>query len=52
MSISYRVIQNHYGSINVESEIGQGATFIIVLPINHKEGGSIPVLEEKTHGQK
>ncbi len=35
MSISYRVIQNHYGTINVDSELGHGATFTIVLPINH-----------------
>jgi len=35
MSISYRVIQNHFGSISVDSELGQGATFKIVLPINH-----------------
>jgi len=35
MSISYRVIQNHSGTISVESEPGQGATFTIVLPINH-----------------
>lgn len=37
MSISYRVIQNHHGSINVESEIGKGATFTIVLPINYQQ---------------
>ena len=35
MSISYRVIQNHYGTISVESELGQGASFKIILPINH-----------------
>ena len=35
MSISYRVIQNHSGTISVESEVGQGATFTITLPINH-----------------
>lgn len=34
MSISYRVIQNHKGTITVESELGQGATFTIVLPVN------------------
>ncbi len=35
MSISYRVIQNHNGAITVESEVGQGATFTILLPVNH-----------------
>lgn len=34
MSISYRVIQSHSGQITVESEVGQGATFKITLPIN------------------
>ncbi len=47
MSISYRVIQNHYGSINVESEVGQGATFTIVIPINHQSGNNIPALTSK-----
>ncbi len=47
MSISYRVIQNHYGSINVESEVGQGATFTIVIPINHQNGNNIPALTSK-----
>ena len=35
MSISYRVIQNHNGAISVESEVGEGATFTILLPVNH-----------------
>lgn len=53
MSISYRVIQNHFGSISVESELGQGATFKIVLPINHpakKEDGA-PALLETANGE-
>lgn len=41
MSISYRVIQNHNGKISVESEVGKGATFTIVLPINHSEKASV-----------
>ncbi len=49
MSISYRVIQNHFGSISVESELGQGATFTIVLPINHpvKKEGTAPSLTDE-----
>ncbi|MBQ8476539.1 ATP-binding protein, partial [bacterium] len=35
MSISYRVIHDHQGTINVESEVGKGTKFTIVLPINH-----------------
>lgn len=33
MSISYKVIQKHNGSINVESTEGKGTKFIITLPI-------------------
>ncbi len=35
MSISYRVIKDHQGTINVESEVGKGTKFTIILPINH-----------------
>lgn len=35
MSISYKVIQNHNGIIEVESEVGKGTKFIVKLP---KEG--------------
>ncbi len=33
MSISYDIIKEHHGQINVESEAGQGTTFTIVLPL-------------------
>ncbi len=36
MSISYRVIKDHNGTIEVESEVGKGTKFTIVLPINHQ----------------
>lgn len=32
-SISYGIIKSHGGNINVESEVGKGATFTITLPI-------------------
>ncbi|HEX3046090.1 MAG TPA: ATP-binding protein [Bacillota bacterium] len=32
LSLSYEIIKKHHGSIEVESEPGQGATFIIKLP--------------------
>jgi len=35
MSISYRVIKDHNGTINVESKVGKGTKFTIVLPVNH-----------------
>ncbi len=34
MSISYRIITSHNGTINVESEVGKGTKFTITLPIN------------------
>ena len=37
MSISYKVIQNHQGTIVVNSEIGKGTTFKIQLPIKMEE---------------
>jgi signal transduction histidine kinase len=36
LSISYGIINEHKGQIEVESEAGKGATFIITLPINEK----------------
>ena len=36
MSISYRVINDHNGTIDIESEKGKGTKFIIVLPVEHK----------------
>ena len=33
LSVSYKIIQNHKGQINVESEIDKGTTFTITLPI-------------------
>jgi signal transduction histidine kinase len=33
LSISARIIQDHRGSISVESELGKGTTFLISLPL-------------------
>ena len=35
MSISYRVIKDHKGTIEVDSKVGKGTKFTITLPINH-----------------
>ena len=35
LAISQKVVQNHNGLIKAHSEIGKGATFTIVLPINN-----------------
>jgi len=40
LSVSYGIIQNHGGTIEVESEPGKGSTFSIKLPVNNaKENG-------------
>ncbi|HAH31447.1 MAG TPA: hypothetical protein DCL44_03930 [Elusimicrobia bacterium] len=37
LSISYGIIQEHQGTLRVESQAGKGATFIISLPVFSKE---------------
>ena len=34
LSISYEIIRKHGGEISVESEVGQGTTFIVRLPVD------------------
>jgi signal transduction histidine kinase len=38
LSTSYRIIENHKGSIEVESPPGHGATFVLTLPLHPQEG--------------
>ncbi len=33
LTVSYKIIQNHEGKIEVQSEVGKGTTFRIVLPV-------------------
>ena len=40
LSLSYGIIQDHDGSIHVESEPGQGAIFVIDLPIGAPDPGA------------
>jgi two-component system NtrC family sensor kinase len=39
LSISYGILEKLGGEINVQSEVGEGTTFIITLPISHKGQG-------------
>src|SRR3989304_8664337 len=34
LSISHQIVQEHRGSINVKSELGEGSIFTINLPVN------------------
>ena len=42
LSISYGIVKEHGGEILVESELGEGVTFIVVLPLNGKGKGKQP----------
>ncbi|MEJ2068934.1 MAG: ATP-binding protein [Syntrophobacterales bacterium] len=39
LSVSYGILRQHSGEISVESEEGQGTTFIITLPCHREEEG-------------
>ena len=37
LSVSYGIVKNHNGEIQVESQLGEGATFTVLLPIKGTE---------------
>jgi signal transduction histidine kinase len=45
LSVSFGLIEDHGGEVTVESEVGQGATFIVSLPAFQKD--SDPLSQEK-----
>lgn len=38
LSLSYGIVQKHHGRIEVESTVGQGTTFRVIIPINQDAG--------------
>ncbi len=46
LSLSFGIVQKHHGEIQVESEVGKGTTFKVVLPIQQPDKG-----EEACHPQ-
>jgi two-component system NtrC family sensor kinase len=38
LSVVYGIVERHHGTINIESEVGKGTTFTIVLPAARKAG--------------
>jgi signal transduction histidine kinase len=42
LSISYGIVNDHGGTIEVESEVGKGAKFIVCLPVREK--GKAPLM--------
>jgi signal transduction histidine kinase len=46
LSVSYGIIREHGGSLDVESRVGRGSLFRIRLPVKGGESGSSPALEQ------
>jgi signal transduction histidine kinase len=44
LSLSYGIVRNHHGRIELASEVGKGSTFRIILPIRHDAEGDPTVL--------
>ncbi|TWJ33110.1 HAMP domain-containing sensor histidine kinase [Geobacter argillaceus] len=50
LSVSYGIIKNHGGNIEVTSRVGEGTTFTIVLPIAPDEGCTKPFPDQDADG--
>jgi two-component system NtrC family sensor kinase len=50
LSVSYGIIKNHGGNIEVSSQVGEGTAFTIVLPIVPGEGYAKPFPDQGADG--
>jgi len=41
LAVSHNIIQRHHGSIDVQSEVGKGTTFIVSLPVSGAEAAHL-----------
>ena len=48
LAVAYSVIKNHSGLLTVESEVGKGATFTILLPASDTDQPDKPVFDQET----
>ena len=48
LSITYRIIQDHKGTIAVDSEVGKGTVFTITLPLRLEEKAPEAGTEERS----
>ncbi|MDY6972151.1 MAG: ATP-binding protein [Thermodesulfobacteriota bacterium] len=37
LTVSHRIVENHHGIIEVESQVGKGTTFLVKLPVGKEE---------------
>ena len=43
LSISYGIVRDHHGTVDVQSRVGEGTTFILTFPVS---GAPVPVAEK------
>jgi two-component system NtrC family sensor kinase len=51
LSIAYGVVKMHSGDISVQSEVGKGSTFTVLLPIGQVEKGEVVRSVDGDHGR-
>lgn len=43
LSVAHGIMARHHGSIGIRSELGQGATFSLYLPVSHRAPDVLPI---------